>query len=685
MTGGRRRLHTAFLVVTGLIGWAAMVWAARGLRVPPAAELEAAALFLGVVAGARALAFPLPGGRRRLARHRDLRRRGGVPRPVADGDRRGVGARRRRHARARGCPTRSTSAASRARCSPAGRTCSASARAVVDRDVWLVPGAGRRVLAVALRAAGAARVARRRARSKLALKRNTYSVIAEATLLPLASAIVLIWEPRRPVPFALLGGTYLLVNYGFKRLADLAATCGGASSELETLNRTAHALGGTLETPALLAALLRETARALPLADRIDAMVEIDGELVRYRLARGELSVAPADGARAAALTVDGGAARRRRARRRRARRARAHDRAAHHVRRGHRRAGRRVERRRGVRAQSSCACSTPSADRRRRPSRTRGCTRSPTSTGSPGSTCGATSICACRRRSSGRGASAPRSRWSCSTSTTSSGSTTPWGTSSAIARCARWPQLAERQLRGVDLAARYGGEELAFLLPRTSLADAHAVAERIREAIATHDFDGLHITASLGVAGWTEAGVDRSRAARRARRRGAVSRQGSGQEPRRDRSLQLRADAVAGAGDAAARLMLARALGVLVLLAAAGCGDDTTAPASLDLAQPILDLRTPGQACGATTVHGQLHRLRAAPRRRLRHPLQHRDTLDLHVRRVQRGGDRRRRCCSVRRRLRDLRRVLRIKAHREIREIREIKTLPERSAWITL
>ncbi|HEX9104525.1 MAG TPA: hypothetical protein VF997_20075, partial [Polyangia bacterium] len=62
MSGGRRRLHTAFLVVTGLIGWAALIWVARGLRVPPVGELEAAALFLGVVAGARALGFPLPGG-----------------------------------------------------------------------------------------------------------------------------------------------------------------------------------------------------------------------------------------------------------------------------------------------------------------------------------------------------------------------------------------------------------------------------------------------------------------------------------------------------------------------------------------------------------------------------------------------------------------------------------------------
>ena len=62
MTGGRRRIHTAFLVVTGLLGWAALVYVARGLRVPPVGELEAAALFLGVVAGARALTFPLPGG-----------------------------------------------------------------------------------------------------------------------------------------------------------------------------------------------------------------------------------------------------------------------------------------------------------------------------------------------------------------------------------------------------------------------------------------------------------------------------------------------------------------------------------------------------------------------------------------------------------------------------------------------
>jgi diguanylate cyclase (GGDEF)-like protein len=42
---------------------------------------------------------------------------------------------------------------------------------------------------------------------------------------------------------------------------------------------------------------------------------------------------------------------------------------------------------------------------------------------------------------------------------------------------------------RAGDLAARYGGEELAVLLPRTDLAGALAVAEKIRQAV-----NGLHI-----------------------------------------------------------------------------------------------------------------------------------------------------------------------------------------------
>jgi diguanylate cyclase (GGDEF)-like protein len=72
---------------------------------------------------------------------------------------------------------------------------------------------------------------------------------------------------------------------------------------------------------------------------------------------------------------------------------------------------------------------------------------------------------------------------------------------------------IAASQLRGVDLAARFGGEEFAYLLPRTSLADAHAVAERIREALATHSVvEGgrrVRLSASIGVAAFSEAGSD--------------------------------------------------------------------------------------------------------------------------------------------------------------------------------
>jgi diguanylate cyclase (GGDEF)-like protein len=71
---------------------------------------------------------------------------------------------------------------------------------------------------------------------------------------------------------------------------------------------------------------------------------------------------------------------------------------------------------------------------------------------------------------------------------------------------------IAAGQLRGVDLAARYGGEELAFLLPRTSLADAHAVAERIRAAVDSYSLveggRSWPLTLSCGVAGWSESGA---------------------------------------------------------------------------------------------------------------------------------------------------------------------------------
>jgi diguanylate cyclase (GGDEF)-like protein len=60
---------------------------------------------------------------------------------------------------------------------------------------------------------------------------------------------------------------------------------------------------------------------------------------------------------------------------------------------------------------------------------------------------------------------------------------------------------------RDADLPSRYGGEELALILPHTDMEGAYAIAERIRtavEALRIPQSNGdapLRVTASLGVA----------------------------------------------------------------------------------------------------------------------------------------------------------------------------------------
>jgi diguanylate cyclase (GGDEF)-like protein len=68
---------------------------------------------------------------------------------------------------------------------------------------------------------------------------------------------------------------------------------------------------------------------------------------------------------------------------------------------------------------------------------------------------------------------------------------------------------------RDVDVPARYGGEELALILPHTDLDGTHVIAERAREAIERMqvpllDRRGtLQITASFGVAASADGGKD--------------------------------------------------------------------------------------------------------------------------------------------------------------------------------
>jgi diguanylate cyclase (GGDEF)-like protein len=68
---------------------------------------------------------------------------------------------------------------------------------------------------------------------------------------------------------------------------------------------------------------------------------------------------------------------------------------------------------------------------------------------------------------------------------------------------------------RDVDYPARYGGEEMAVILPHTDIEGSYAIAERVRTAVEAlriprQDGQGvLRITASLGVAATTDGPKD--------------------------------------------------------------------------------------------------------------------------------------------------------------------------------
>ena len=72
--------------------------------------------------------------------------------------------------------------------------------------------------------------------------------------------------------------------------------------------------------------------------------------------------------------------------------------------------------------------------------------------------------------------------------------------------------KVLTRLARNTDVVARWGGEEFVVLLPGSSEAGARVAAERVRRAIAEHEFElpdqpVLHKTASVGVSSAEEAG----------------------------------------------------------------------------------------------------------------------------------------------------------------------------------
>lgn len=71
--------------------------------------------------------------------------------------------------------------------------------------------------------------------------------------------------------------------------------------------------------------------------------------------------------------------------------------------------------------------------------------------------------------------------------------------------------QIVRNLIREVDIAARYGGEEFAVVLPYANREGATIVAQRIHEAITSHDFfhgaihDSDNLTVSMGIAVFPE------------------------------------------------------------------------------------------------------------------------------------------------------------------------------------
>ena len=85
--------------------------------------------------------------------------------------------------------------------------------------------------------------------------------------------------------------------------------------------------------------------------------------------------------------------------------------------------------------------------------------------------------------------------------------------------------------VRGIDLACRYGGEEFVVVMPDTDIEFAYSVAERLRKSVETTPFDisraphHLNVTISIGIAGSKRAGRFRG-GAPSPRRPGALPRQ---------------------------------------------------------------------------------------------------------------------------------------------------------------
>ena len=94
-------------------------------------------------------------------------------------------------------------------------------------------------------------------------------IIAEASLMPIGVVLVLLYDPEQPLGFLLLSLTYLLINLVFSRLSRTRKQLEERVSDLEILNATARRMAASLQLEELVEAVARETCKAIPEAEAV--------------------------------------------------------------------------------------------------------------------------------------------------------------------------------------------------------------------------------------------------------------------------------------------------------------------------------------------------------------------------------------------------------------------------------
>ena len=387
--------------------------------------------------------------------------------------------------------------------------------------VWLVPAMGAVLLVLQYAVQGTRMRMEGLAPRDIARYMALPGIVAETTLLPLAVVVVIVYDPAAPAAFVMLGATYLLVNFMFNRVHQAGAMLRRRVRELEILNRMAHAIGSALEQRPIIERVSRETIAAVPEAshfaiglreaeDRQSMFVYLrDSQVIQSREMPREGIAARVLQSGQAILVADT-----------------------------------REDPAGGSEGDLRCLVAVPlvlygetvgflqigspladvfGADQRRLLEAIAGQASVAIENArlyELATIDGLTGLFV-RRYFDAR----VLDEWQRGRRFQTAFAVVIMdlddfkeindghGHAAGDRLLREISGVVRGSLRGIDIAARYGGDEFAFVLPRTGLNDARGVAERIRADVERHVFrwDGIHyrITSSIGVAGYPEMGSD--------------------------------------------------------------------------------------------------------------------------------------------------------------------------------